>query len=204
MNSFARDFPIVCVGGSAGGSAAYVELLRHLPPGTGAAIVVVNHIREASADAPQHPSSLHKTAGGADHGRLAHSAQSCLHRPGELRPIPCGWNVPSDANVKTQGMARRDYDLPAFSGAKLGWKTSRCDCLRPGFGWGKSAKGNQGSRRHYYSTGARHSRVVGYARERHKNRVYRSYSPNRGYRSEDCADCARVPGEDKVSVRFGL
>jgi chemotaxis response regulator CheB len=49
MNSFARDFPIVCVGGSAGGSAAYVELLRHLPPGTGAAIVVVNHIREASA-----------------------------------------------------------------------------------------------------------------------------------------------------------
>jgi len=32
---FARDFPIVCVGGSAGGSAAYVQLLKHLPPETG-------------------------------------------------------------------------------------------------------------------------------------------------------------------------
>ena len=31
MNSFARDFPIVCVGGLAGGSAAYVQLLKHLP-----------------------------------------------------------------------------------------------------------------------------------------------------------------------------
>ena len=45
MNSFARDFPVVCVGGSAGGSVAYVQLLRHLPVETGAAIVVVNHIR---------------------------------------------------------------------------------------------------------------------------------------------------------------
>ena len=45
MNSFARDFPVVCVGGSAGGSIAYVQLLRHLPVETGAAIVVVNHIR---------------------------------------------------------------------------------------------------------------------------------------------------------------
>ena len=49
MNSFARDFPIVCVGGSVGGSAAYVQLLRHLPPETGAAIVVVNHIRRTPA-----------------------------------------------------------------------------------------------------------------------------------------------------------
>jgi two-component system, chemotaxis family, protein-glutamate methylesterase/glutaminase len=49
MNSFARDFPVVCVGGSAGGSVAYVQLLRHLPPGMGAAIVVVNHIRETPA-----------------------------------------------------------------------------------------------------------------------------------------------------------
>ena len=48
MNSFARDFPIVCVGGSAGGSAAYVQLLKHLPPETGVAIVIVNHARRTS------------------------------------------------------------------------------------------------------------------------------------------------------------
>ena len=44
----AKDFPIVCVGGSAGGSASYVQLLTHLPPGMGVAIVIVNHIRRTS------------------------------------------------------------------------------------------------------------------------------------------------------------
>src|SRR5665647_166820 len=49
MNSFVKDFPVVCVGGSAGGSAAYVQLLKHLPPETCVAVVVVNHIRRTSA-----------------------------------------------------------------------------------------------------------------------------------------------------------
>jgi chemotaxis response regulator CheB len=38
-------FPIVCVGGSAGGLDAYTRLLRHLPPDMGVAIVIVNHLR---------------------------------------------------------------------------------------------------------------------------------------------------------------
>lgn len=42
-----RDFPIVCVGGSAGGLDAYIRLLRHLPADMGAAIVIVNHITMA-------------------------------------------------------------------------------------------------------------------------------------------------------------
>jgi two-component system chemotaxis response regulator CheB len=40
-----KDFPIVCVGGSAGGLDAYVRLLRNLPPDLGVAIVIVNHTR---------------------------------------------------------------------------------------------------------------------------------------------------------------
>jgi len=48
VNSFAKDFPIVCVGGSAGGSAAYVQLLKHLPLETGVAVVIVNHARKTS------------------------------------------------------------------------------------------------------------------------------------------------------------
>jgi len=39
-----KDFPIVCVGGSAGGLDAYIRLLQHLPPDMGVAIVIVNHI----------------------------------------------------------------------------------------------------------------------------------------------------------------
>jgi two-component system, chemotaxis family, protein-glutamate methylesterase/glutaminase len=38
-------FPIVCVGGSAGGLDAYIRLLRNLPPDMGVAIVIVNHLR---------------------------------------------------------------------------------------------------------------------------------------------------------------
>ena len=41
----ARDFRIVCVGGSAGGLEAYIRRLDHLPSDLGVAIVVVNHIR---------------------------------------------------------------------------------------------------------------------------------------------------------------
>ena len=40
-----KDFPVVCVGGSAGGLDAYIRLLRHLPVDMGVAIVIVNHLR---------------------------------------------------------------------------------------------------------------------------------------------------------------
>jgi chemotaxis response regulator CheB len=40
-----RDFPIVCVGGSAGGLDAYTRLLKCLPADMGVAVVIVNHLR---------------------------------------------------------------------------------------------------------------------------------------------------------------
>lgn len=40
-----KDFPVVCVGGSAGGLDAYIRLLRNLPADMGAAVVIVNHLR---------------------------------------------------------------------------------------------------------------------------------------------------------------
>ena len=42
--SSGKDFPIVCVGGSAGGLDAYSRLLRNLPVDLDVAIVIVNHI----------------------------------------------------------------------------------------------------------------------------------------------------------------
>lgn len=39
-----ENFPIVCVGGSAGGLDAYIRLLKCLPADMGVAIVIVNHI----------------------------------------------------------------------------------------------------------------------------------------------------------------
>ena len=41
----AKDFPVVCVGGSAGGLDSYTRLLKQLPADMGVAIVIVNHVR---------------------------------------------------------------------------------------------------------------------------------------------------------------
>jgi two-component system chemotaxis response regulator CheB len=43
-----RDFPLVCVGGSAGGLDAYKRLLRTLPADLGIAVVIVNHLRQTA------------------------------------------------------------------------------------------------------------------------------------------------------------
>lgn len=40
-----KDFPVICVGGSAGGLDAYSRLLRNLPADIGVAVVIVNHLR---------------------------------------------------------------------------------------------------------------------------------------------------------------
>jgi two-component system chemotaxis response regulator CheB len=45
---FAKDFPVVCVGGSAGGLDAYTRLLQRLPADMGVAIVIVNHLRSVA------------------------------------------------------------------------------------------------------------------------------------------------------------
>lgn len=40
-----NNFPVVCVGGSAGGLDAYTRLLKNLPNDMGVAIIIVNHLR---------------------------------------------------------------------------------------------------------------------------------------------------------------
>jgi two-component system, chemotaxis family, protein-glutamate methylesterase/glutaminase len=44
-NGGVKDFPIVCIGGSAGGLDAYTRFLNNLPIDLGAAFVIVNHLR---------------------------------------------------------------------------------------------------------------------------------------------------------------
>ena len=45
MKTANTNFPVVCVGGSAGGLDAYIRLLKHLPSDMGITIVIVNHVR---------------------------------------------------------------------------------------------------------------------------------------------------------------
>ena len=53
MKPSGQAFPIVCVGGSAGGLDAYIRLLKNLPADMGVAIVIVNHVRSM-------PTQLHE------------------------------------------------------------------------------------------------------------------------------------------------
>jgi two-component system, chemotaxis family, protein-glutamate methylesterase/glutaminase len=48
MKIAAKNFPVVCVGGSAGGLDAYIRLLKNLPANMGVAIVIVNHLRKVA------------------------------------------------------------------------------------------------------------------------------------------------------------
>lgn len=45
LSTVKKDFPVVCVGGSAGGLDAYIRLLKNMPADMGVAIVIVNHLR---------------------------------------------------------------------------------------------------------------------------------------------------------------
>lgn len=52
-NTDTNNFPVVCVGGSAGGLDAFIRLLKNLPDNMGVAIVIVNHLTTIAT-------SLHK------------------------------------------------------------------------------------------------------------------------------------------------
>jgi two-component system, chemotaxis family, protein-glutamate methylesterase/glutaminase len=43
-----KNFPVVCVGGSAGGLDSYIRLLKNMPADMGVAIVIVNHLRQVA------------------------------------------------------------------------------------------------------------------------------------------------------------
>lgn len=53
MDKDAPKFPIVCLGGSAGGLPAFMRVLDRLPPDRGLAVVVISHFRS-------HPHRLHE------------------------------------------------------------------------------------------------------------------------------------------------
>jgi chemotaxis response regulator CheB len=48
-----KDFPVVCVGGSAGSLDPYTRLLQHLPADMGVAIIFVNHRRNVATLLPK-------------------------------------------------------------------------------------------------------------------------------------------------------
>ncbi|MHB8483418.1 MAG: chemotaxis protein CheB [Nitrospiria bacterium] len=80
-NLFVKDFPVVCVGGSAGGLDAYIRLLKHLPPDMGVAIVIVNHLTSM-------PTMLHEVLPRFTKMRVVLITESLRIQPNQVFIIP--------------------------------------------------------------------------------------------------------------------
>jgi len=126
----ARDFPVVCVGGSAGGLDAYTRLLQHLPADMGVAVVIVNHLRTVAT-------LLHEILPRYTEMPVELITERLLIEPNRVFIIP----AQRDLHVldgefrltpisKPPGMAGRNYGFSAFSHATLGRKAYRRHRLR--------------------------------------------------------------------------
>src|SRR5438046_6871759 len=74
--------PIVGIGGSAGGFEAAMDLLRHLPPKTGMAFVIVQHLD------PHHGSRLPNLLGKATSMPVAEVTATITPKPNEVYVQP--------------------------------------------------------------------------------------------------------------------
>ena len=110
QTSSENEFPVICVGGTAGGLDAYERLLRCLPPDLGAAIVIVNHLRVVTT-------------------RLHGILPRCTQMPVGL--ITDGlWRVSPQAHLQATRVAGRHHGVPAFLDRTLAWLADRRVCLR--------------------------------------------------------------------------
>jgi chemotaxis response regulator CheB len=87
-----KNFPIVCVGGSAGGLDAYIRLLQNLPADMGVAIVIVNHITMM-------PTQLHEVLPRFTTMPVDLITESLLIEPNHVFIIPANRDLHVDNNV---------------------------------------------------------------------------------------------------------
>jgi two-component system, chemotaxis family, protein-glutamate methylesterase/glutaminase len=124
-----KDFPVVCVGGSAGGLDAYIRPLRHLPADMGVGVVIVNHLRAVAT-------RVHEILPRYTETPVELITERLLIQPNRVFIIPekCDLHV-LDGEFrlkpisKPRGLARRDHRLFAFPRIALGRQTYCCYCL---------------------------------------------------------------------------
>ena len=87
-----KNFPVVCVGGSAGGLDAYIRLLKHLPADMGVAIVIVNHITAM-------PTRLHEVLPRFSRMPVELITEDLLIKPNHVYIIPANRDLHVDGEV---------------------------------------------------------------------------------------------------------
>jgi len=87
-----KNFPVVCVGGSAGGLDAYIRLLKHLPADMGVAVVIVNHITAM-------PTQLHEVLPRFSSMPVKLITEDLLIEPNHVYIIPANRDLHVDGEV---------------------------------------------------------------------------------------------------------
>ena len=87
-----KNFPVVCVGGSAGGLDAYIRLLKHLPADMGVAVVIVNHITLM-------PTQLHEVLPRFSRMPVDLITEDLLIEPNHVYIIPANRDLHIDGDV---------------------------------------------------------------------------------------------------------
>ena len=87
-----KTFPVVCVGGSAGGLDAYIRLLKNMPADMGVAIVIVNHITTM-------PTQLHEVLPRFSQMPVALITQDLLIEPNHVYIIPTNRDLHVDGDL---------------------------------------------------------------------------------------------------------
>lgn len=108
------NFPVVCIGGSAGSLFAYVDILREIPAKAGVAIVIVSH--RALGDAGR----LIKLLAKATCMEVVEVTDGILLEPGRI------FVAPPQREISTDGVALR---LSESAPSKHGWPTLISDFL---------------------------------------------------------------------------
>ena len=87
-----KNFPVVCVGGSAGGLDAFIRLLKNLPADMGVAVVIVNHITAM-------PTQLHKVLPRYSRMPVDLITEDLLIEPNRVYIIPANRDLHIDGDV---------------------------------------------------------------------------------------------------------
>src|SRR5881296_1347714 len=102
-----KSFPIVGIGASAGGLEAMTQLLKHLPPRTGMAFVLVQHLD------PTHESALTSLLSRLTEMPVAEAKNNMPLRPDHVYVIPPNKLMGvSDGRLKLSPRKEADSHLP--------------------------------------------------------------------------------------------
>ena len=141
------DFLIVAVGASAGGIEAFNELVRNLPPDTGMAFVLVQHLD------PTHHSMLADLISKITPMRVNEVTNGMLVEPNNVYVIPPNTTmsishhtlqlVPRDDSAGMRDAHRSLHEVSLRDGESRRWRYP----LRLGIGWDTGTLRNSGARR---------------------------------------------------------